>query len=293
MTTTGGAPSASTHPLINRRSSSKRPRDAPKSRLAPITIEAPRRLDLDVGNIKITDCIIRDSLSRLPIALAGSPMARPRNLSGSLTVESPDGQHSYKLDAAQLAKWFPTQGLVAKIPQFVFEWQKTKAHLTGASAAAQRESFRLRREAALLVWGEAGRPLELVTQIEPVGRHTPSAGVMTVTAPSGETMKLKPEAKEQNSAYNFTPQRTGPHRLHWQGDSAATLRPVHCSAPVAILGEPLGMNLIRPVGTVHFAVPTGVRRFALQIAGQGTAETVKATIRDATGRTVDQGCRAG
>jgi len=152
----------------------------------------------------------------------------------------------------------------------------------------QRESFRLRREAALLVWGEAGRPLELVTQIEPVGRHTPSAGAMTVTAPSGETMKLKPEAKEHNSAYNFTPQRTGPHRLHWQGDSAATLRPVHCSTPVAILGEPLGMNLIRPVGTVHFPVPTGVRRFALQIAGQGTAETVKITIRDATGRTVDQ-----
>ena len=122
-------------------------------------------------------------------------MARPRNLSGSLTVESPDGERSYKLDAAQLAKWFPTQGLVAQIPQFVLDWQKTKTHATNAFAAAKAESFRLRREAALLVWGEAGRPVELVAQIEPVGRHNPSAGVMTVTTPEGETTEIRPKVE--------------------------------------------------------------------------------------------------
>jgi len=263
-------------------------RDAPETRLAPITIEAPRRIDLDVGNIEITGCIIRDSLSRRPIALAGSPMARLRNLTGSLTVESPDGERSYKLDTTQLAEWFPTRGLVARIPRFAFDWQKTKAHVTSASAAAKAESFRLRREAALLVWGEAGRPVELVAQFEPVGRHTPSVGVVTVTTPDAKTSKLKPEPKEKKSAYRFTPRKTGPHRLHWQGDSATTFRPVYCSVPVAILGEPLGANLIRPVGTLYFPVPTGVKRFAAQVAGQGTGETVQATIRDAAGRIVDQ-----
>ena len=112
-----------------------------ETRLAPITIEAPRRLDLDVGNIEITDCIIRDSLARQPIALVASPMTRLRNLTGSLTVKSPDGQRFYKLDAAQLDAWFPTRGLVARIPRFAFDWRKTKPSLAGGSAAERAQAF--------------------------------------------------------------------------------------------------------------------------------------------------------
>jgi hypothetical protein len=37
---------------------------------------------------------------------------------------------------------------------------------------------------------------------------------------------------------------------------------------------------------LYFTVPGNVSRFALQISGAGTAETVKATIRDATNRVV-------
>ena len=263
-------------------------RDEEETRLAPFTIEAPRRLDLDVGNIEITDCIINDSLTRQPLALVASPMTRLRNLTGSLTVKSPDGQRFYKLDTAQLDVWFPTRGLVARIPQFAFDWRKTKPSLVGGSAAERDTSFRLRREAALLVWGEAGRPVELVARVEPVGRHTPSAGVMTVTTPGGKTTELMPKDEQQQFIYRFTPRGTGPYRLHWQGDSTTTFRPVGCSAPIAVLGESLGVDLIRPTGTLYFPVPRGVKRFAIQVAGQGTGETVKAMVRDASGRVVEQ-----
>ncbi|MFC1760900.1 right-handed parallel beta-helix repeat-containing protein [Planctomycetota bacterium] len=85
-------------------------RDEKATELAPITIEAPQRPDLDAGNIEISDCIIRDTLVRQPLALIASPTTRLRNLTGSLTVESPQGKHFYTLDSAQLEEWFPTQG---------------------------------------------------------------------------------------------------------------------------------------------------------------------------------------
>ena len=264
-------------------------RDEKPAGLAPITIEAPRRLDLDVGNIEIGDCIIRDTLVRQPLALVASPMTGLRNLTGSLTVESPKGEHLYTLDAAQLHKWFPTQGLVAGIPRMAFDWTKASLAVTDVSRTDEGTTFRLRGEAALLVWGEADRPIELVARVEPVGRHTPSTGLMNVTTANGETTKLTPRIEDKQLVYRLTPRKTGPHRLHWQGDSKTTIRLVRWSAPVAILGGPLGVNLIRPVGTLYLSIPAGVRRFALQIEGQGTAETVKAIVRDPSGHVADQG----
>jgi hypothetical protein len=263
-------------------------RDEKVTRLAPITIEAPRRLDFGVGNIEISDCIIRDTLVRQPLALIASCMSRLRNMTGSLTVESPNGEHCYTLDAEQLNEWFPSQGLVARIPRMAFDWKKKKLAVTDVSAADEGTTFRLRGEATLLVWGEADRSIELVARVEPVGRQTPSAGIMNLTTPHGETTKINPKVEDEQLVYYLTPRKTGPHRLHWQGDSKTTIRPVRWSAPVAILGEPLGVNFIRPAGTLYFFIPAGVKRFALQIAGQGTAETVKAIIRDASGRVVDQ-----
>ena len=111
---------------------------------------------------------------------------------------------------------------------------------------------------------------------------------MKLTALSGEIIKLTPKTRDKHLVYSFTPEKTGPHRLHWQGDSKTTIRPVQTSTSIAMLGEPLGLNLIRPTGTLYFFVPAGVERFALQVAGQGAAETVKAVIRNASGRIVDQ-----
>jgi hypothetical protein len=188
-------------------------RDEKVTRLAPITIEAPQRLDLDVGNIEISDCIIRDTLSRQPLALIASPITRLRNLSGSLTVQSPDGERFYTLDAEQLDEWFPSQGLVARIPRMAFDWKRTELIDTDVSDADRGATFRLRREARLLVWGEADRPIKLVARVEPMGRHTPSTGVMNLTTAGGETTKLIPKVEDEQLVYRLTPRKTGPHRL--------------------------------------------------------------------------------
>ncbi len=261
-------------------------RDEPDSKVAPITIVAPRQMDLDAGNVEIVDCVVRDSLDRQPVALSASPMTGLRNVSGSLTVESPSGKKSYTLDAGQLTKWFPTQGLVAQIPRFEFDWKKVKLVKADDVDAKEGATFRLRREATLLVWGEAGEPVELVVKMEPVGRHTPKAGVINALSVDGRTSELKPKVEEKQATYSFTPQVTGPHRLHWKGANGETLRPVRCTAPLAILAEGMGANFIRPLGTLYFAVSAGVTRCALVVGGAGTAETVKATVHGASGKVV-------
>jgi hypothetical protein len=257
-------------------------RDGPDAKLAPITIQAPRRPDLDAGNIDFVDCTIRDTIPRRPLALAASPLTRLRNISGSLTHETPQGSTKFTLDDAQLAAWFPEQGLVDDIPRVVFDWRKAKPLALQASKVDGGASFRLRRQAALIVWGEAAQGVELAVKFEPVGNHTPSPGTMTLTTPGGESKPLKPTEGDGQMLYTFTPQATGPHRLQWQGDSRTTLRPVRCSAPAAILSESLGAELFRPTGRLYVPVPSGIARFAIQVVGSGTAETVKATVHDAS-----------
>jgi hypothetical protein len=163
-----------------------------------------------------------------------------------------------------------------------------KPAVTEGAAVEKGTTFRLRGEATLLVWGEAAQPIELFATLESVGRHPTSEGTMKLTTLSGETTKLTPKTRDEHSVYRFTPKKTGPHRLHWQGDSKTTIRLVQPSTPIAMLGEPLGLNLIQPQGTLYFFIPASIESFALQVAGQGAAETVKAVIRDASGRIVDQ-----
>jgi hypothetical protein len=265
-------------------------RDEPRARLSPITIEAPRQLDVDAGNVEVIDCVIRDSIIRQPIALVASPLTRLRDLSGALTYQCPDGRRTHTLDASQLAEWFPDQGLVDRIPRLDFDWRKSEPIAADRPPADDAATFRLRREAALLVWGTQGGTVELTATIEPVGRHTPAQGIMTLTAPTGRSRRLKPlaEGAGDSLTYSFTPQATGAHRLDWRGDGRDTIRPVKCSAPLAFFGESVGVNMIRPVGKLYFPIPAGVGRFAIQVAGAGTAETVRATVRDDEGRLVDR-----
>ena len=235
-------------------------RDKPDSKIAPITIVAPQQLDLDAGNVEIVDCMIRDSLDRQPLALSASPLAGLRNVSGSLTVESPSKKVTYTLDAEQLQAWFPAQGLVARIPRFDFDWRTSQPVVTKATAAKDHEqSFRLRREAALVVWAQAGQPVELAVVMEPVGRHTPKAGVIELTSPGGTAKKLKPKADEKQVLYTFTPQVKRPTSTR-TGKAIAVRRCDQFAAPRP-MGHPwerLGVSLIRPLGTLYFTVPPNV-----------------------------------
>ena len=78
-------------------------------------------------------------------------------------------------------------------------------------------------------------------------------------------------------------------RIEWSGKASRTPRCVPCVARrrSIVFGAPLGVNLFRPTGRLYFPVPAGVEQFALQVAGVGTAETVKATLRDSSGNIVD------
>jgi hypothetical protein len=187
-----------------------------------------------------------------------------------------------------LAEWFPQHGKIGRIPRLDFDWTKAAPVRGGHAVSGARSPVRLRREAAFLTWGTIDHPLELAVKVEPVGRHTPKAGAMTITAAAGKTTRLRPKSDDKQFVYTFEPPHTGPYLLRWQGDSKSTIRSLRCSAPLAALGESRGLAIFRWTGTLYFPVPVGVTRFALQIAGAGTAETVQATVRDAADRVVAQ-----
>ena len=263
-------------------------RDKEGSKQAPITIQAPKRLELGVGNIEIKDCVIRDTSVRKPVGLIASPITRLQNLTGSLAVETPLGRRQYILDEKQLNEWFPSQGLIGRIPGYDFDWKNTKL-IPGTDVDMKAATFRLRRQAEFLIWGKANRPIQLEAIIEPVGRYTPSAGTMKLMKSDGQSMELKPEVKDNRLlTYRITPRATGPLKLQWQSDSHTTIRPVKCSAPMALIGDLTGLNFIHPQGSLYFFVPAGIERFAIQVQGQPEAEKVKAVIRAAKGRVVEQ-----
>jgi hypothetical protein len=76
--------------------------------------------------------------------------------------------------------------------------------------------------------------------------------------------------------------------MQWRSGPNATIRPIRCSAPWAFLQTANGLHLFRCTGRLFFAVPAGVERFALHVSGEGTGETVKATLRDAAGQVVGE-----
>ncbi len=121
---------------------------------APITIQAPRRPDLTIGNIEFAQCVIRDTRARRPIELAVSPLAGLDKVTGSLTVHSPEGERQLTLDSAQLQRWFPDQGRIGSIPRWDFDWrncQPVSAHALDARTA------RILPVAATRVTGGLGR----------------------------------------------------------------------------------------------------------------------------------------
>ena len=223
---------------------------------APMVIERLRQPDVDAGNIEIVDCRIQDLITRQPIALIASPLSRLRNCSGNLTYESPAGTESFRLDTKQLAAWFPQQHLADRIRPFAFTWQEVRPVETdpaGADSSPPEEntSFRLRHDVTLLVWGRAGRDVELVASIQPVGRTAPSAGQMNVKTPNGETTRLRSQCSGNDIQFTFTPQTTGPHRMEWQSESNTTLRPLRCSAPMIVFAHHWASTcFVPPAGSI-------------------------------------------
>ncbi len=260
-------------------------RDAAGSRIAPITIVAPTQLDLDAGNVHFLNCVIRDSVDRTPIGFAASPFSGLGNISGSLIVESPSKKETCTLNAEQLDKWFPGHGVLADIPRFSFDWRTSDPF---PANAARETSFRLRRTASLIVWARKGQRVQLKAILEPVGRHVPQARSIELASADGKTTELSPQVDGRRAVYTFTPKMAGPHKLSWRGDNRETFRPLSSTAPTAVLCGSQGVNMIRPMGALHFVVPSGVKRFALVVSGSGHAETVKASIKNAAGRVVSK-----
>lgn len=267
-------------------------RDQHEKHAAPIIVEAPRSLEAGTGNIELSQCTVRDAIARQPIALIASPLAGLPGISGSLTSYDPAGERCYTIDASQLAAWFPGQGRVDQIVPYEFSWPElswpdARPAATDAPAAQLVDEpphmFHLRGEADLLVWGQAGEAVELLADLGTVAAHPLAEGNMTLVAPDGTPTQLVSAAHNGHTAYRFTPPASGTYCLQWRSGPHATFTPLRCAVPWALLQPPRGLHLFRCTGQLQFAVPAGVTRFALQVSGEGSAETVKATLRDAAG----------
>jgi hypothetical protein len=138
------------------------------------------------------------------------------------------------------------------------------------------------------VWGRAGEAVELIASLGTVGERPLAESGMALTTPDGKNQRLDPARQNDHVVYSFTPPVTGTYRLQWRSGANATIQPIRCSVPWAFLQPASGLHLFRCVGQLYFTVPIGVERFALQVSGEGTAETVKAMLRNSAGQVVGQ-----
>ncbi len=260
--------------------------DPGNTRAAPIMIESPGGSDAQTGNIEFRDCLVRDSLVRNPIVLIASPLSGLPKIVGSLRCISPMGERLYVLTPQQLAEWFPEQGVLSGIAPYDFRWQQAQLVAAeqvpaGDGQSVESADMTVRGEAEFLMWATAGAEVQCECQVGAVVAAKPIQSIMTVSDCDGETLVLDPVQQSDHLAYRFTPTITGVHQLQWRGNSNTTLR-LNCSHPWAWVSTARGLHLFRSTGTLYCVVPAGIERFAILLSGEGTEETVRATVRTAS-----------
>lgn len=255
---------------------------------------APLRLASGVGNteavggVEFVDCVVRDPVQRLPMSyqdLAGG--LKLKGVSGTLIVEHDGRRVTHALDQKLIDTWMPHQAF-KEIPPFLTAGVTYRPALPNASLPGKSTSFaRLREHAEYLLWARAGDEVSFTVSIQPVGRPTAIEAPVRIRSPLGKETVLKRAKGGEMTAYTFAAKETGAHEIvcepkNWTADVRSTTHRVCLYAPRG------SFHLLATRGTFYFWVPKRTAEFAVRISGGGGTERVKATIRDASGRTVQE-----
>jgi len=151
--------------------------------------------------------------------------------------------------------------------------------------AVEYPTVKLRRENLLFAAVQAGQPVEIVLQNQPVAAYQ-SLLAWDLRNPRMEKVASGTILPGEAGTITFTPEADG---LYLLGASAGrcAYSVVRSNVPLALFaGE--GLSLIYGAERLYFKVPAGVEGFSLTIRGSG-AETVRVEVYDPAGNPVATG----
>ncbi|HRR34871.1 MAG TPA: right-handed parallel beta-helix repeat-containing protein, partial [Kiritimatiellia bacterium] len=239
-----------------------------------------------VGGIRFTDLIIGQPGVRPWIRCQSGAEYEPlTDLSGTVTLRQPGAaEQRIALTPAWILQTFPPRFTV-RVPRVTPDL--ATAHVVNNVTGAQRLTpLRLRREGAYLFYAQSGEEVVLAGMQTQVGRYAPQAKPLIVRGADGRVLKSVPlPAFRERVEVRVTPPATGFYTVEVNvGANAFAL--IEANVPVAFETSKKAISLIASTGSLYAAVPQGTGVFAFGVSGEGESESVKATVRDPSGRVV-------
>jgi hypothetical protein len=253
---------------------------------SPIQLAGGANNDQKIGGVTFINCTVADSRERLPLAyqdLAGG--VKLAGVTGTLAVERAGSRTIYPLNPQLLEKWFPIQAF-KDFPEF----RPEGLHWEPVARAAQPArnwscTARLREHSGYLIWAGAGEEVVFTLKLRRVGKASTLKMPVSVVSPAGESQKLAEATGEGDKQYHFTAASTGGYRILCD-PGRNTVQMAASSHPVCLYTAGKRIHLLGAAGDLYFAVPAGLREFALRLGSGGDGELVKAAIYDASGAKV-------
>jgi len=258
---------------------------ADKPEQAPILLQSRADDMEDAGGVAFVNCLVADPVDRRPIAYHDSSGGRKLvDVTGSLIVERSGRREEIRLDQALIDAWFPSQAF-RKFPPYPGREGPFKPVAPATSKKEWSCNVRQRGKAEWLVWAEAGDEVALTVRVQPVGKSAPPAAPVSWISPSGKEKKLGKVEGTLEVAFRAT--ETGAQRIVCEPGSATASIP-KSNRRVAMIASGRLFHFIGYVGELYFFAPENTEAFAARVTGEGPGERVKATLRDPSGKAVEQ-----
>ena len=205
-------------------------------------------------------------------------------VNGDVTVKCGDKLEKIVLNPAWLQKTFPPRFKV-RVPRVAADLASIQV-VDGLQGEQPLQPLRIRRSGEYLFYAQKGVEVVLSGDQRKVGRNGASSKPLLIQSLDGKTLKkFKMAGFKQKVTLRFTTEETGLCRLCVDpGGNSFVLRTA--TVPVAFDTSDKPVSLIASRGSLYLPVAEGTELFAVEIAGSGDAEAVKATLFSPEGKQV-------
>jgi hypothetical protein len=255
---------------------------------APLVLGNRQDADQDTGGVEFKDCVVRDSLKRVPMSFVDMVGGlKVSEVTGNLILEQ-DGQRTdVKLTPEVLKEWMPVLALKS-FPKY----DMTKVTFAPATPQADPSRFAmpslgLRKVANAVLYAAAGETVRITVRQVQVGKYAGKVMPVIVTGPDGKEVKKADAAFEGDTTVEFTAAATGLYRLKATPDPNQ-MRFVASSHPLSLAADKEPVHFIGTTGEVFLYVPKGTAEFGVRVFGEGLGEGVKAALCDPSGAVVEE-----
>lgn len=205
-------------------------------------------------------------------------------VSGAVTVKCGDQMEKIALTPEWLQTEFPPRFKV-RVPRVEVDWESVKVE-DALEGLQPLSPLRLRNKGEYLFYAQSGVEVVLVGEQQQVGRYDASSKPLLIKSMDGGTLKeIAMKGFKETVSVKFTPDKTGVYQLSVDsGGNSFALK--EASVPVAFDTSVNSVGLIGSKGSLYLPVAEGTDLFAIEIAGQGEAEAVKASVFSPEGKLV-------